>query len=292
MITVVDNYDSFTYNLVQQIERLAGERLRVVRNDEFEPEELLAERPRAIVISPGPGTPSRAGRCIDLIRANRTIPLLGVCLGHQAIAEAFGARVVRGGVPVHGKVSEVRHTGERLFAGCPDPMHTARYHSLIVARDTLPDELTVDAETDDGAIMAIAHRARPLYGIQFHPESYGTEGGDQLMINFLAICGSAAERRVIPSREDGEGSPAGGRLAAPSAGDSSTVLRRSAAAAARNDTGRLRWSAAERRVIPSREDGEGSAAGGGLTAPSAGDSSTVLRRSAAAAARSDTGGAP
>ncbi len=187
MITVVDNYDSFTYNLVQQIERLAGERLRVVRNDAFEPEELLAEKPRAIVISPGPGTPARAGRCIDLIRATAqtSIPLLGVCLGHQAIAEAFGARVIRGALPVHGKVSEVHHRGERLFASCPDPMHTARYHSLVVERETVPDCLKVDAESGDGNIMALSHKDRPIYGIQFHPESFGTEGGDQLIVNFL-----------------------------------------------------------------------------------------------------------
>ena len=185
MITVVDNYDSFTYNLVQQIERLAGERLRVIRNDTFDPEELLAEKPKALVISPGPGTPARAGRCIELIRANTDIPLLGVCLGHQAIAEAFGAKVVRGALPVHGKVSEVHHHGERLFAGCPDPMQTARYHSLVVEHETVPDSLQIDAETDDGAIMALSHRERPIFGIQFHPESYGTSGGDQLIINFL-----------------------------------------------------------------------------------------------------------
>jgi anthranilate synthase component 2 len=193
MITVVDNYDSFTYNLVQQIERLAGERLQVIRNDEFEPEQLLAANPRALVISPGPGTPARAGRCIDLIRANTNIPLLGVCLGHQAIAEAFGARVVRGELPVHGKISEVRHNDERLFAQCPKPMQTARYHSLVVARETLPEFLVVDAETDDGAIMAVSHTGRPIYGIQFHPESYGTAGGDRLILNFLATTGRAAQ---------------------------------------------------------------------------------------------------
>ena len=190
MITVVDNYDSFTYNLVQQIERLAGARVRVVRNDAFEPAQLLAEKPEAIVISPGPGTPARAGRCIDLIRLNESIPLLGVCLGHQAIAEAFGARVVRGALPVHGKVSEVHHGGERLFAGCPDPMHTARYHSLVV--EDIPDVLTIDARTDDGAVMALSHRERPVFGIQFHPESYGTTGGDQLIANFLRSAGVPA----------------------------------------------------------------------------------------------------
>ena len=185
MITVVDNYDSFTYNLVQQIERLAGERLRVIRNDAFDPAGLIAENPTAIVISPGPGTPARAGRCIELIRANTTIPLLGVCLGHQAIAEAFGAKVVRGSLPVHGKVSEVHHRGRNLFAGCPDPMQTARYHSLVVEESTVPEFLQIDAETEDGAIMALSHKERPIFGIQFHPESYGTTGGDQLIRNFL-----------------------------------------------------------------------------------------------------------
>jgi len=185
VITVIDNYDSFTYNLVQQIERLAGERLRVVRNDAFEPQTLLDEQPRAIVISPGPGTPARAGRCIDLIRLNTSIPLLGVCLGHQAIAEAFGARVVRGALPVHGKVSEVHHRGERLFEDCPDPMHTARYHSLVVEEDSVPGFLSIDAQTDDGTIMALSHKERPVFGIQFHPESFGTTGGDQLIVNFL-----------------------------------------------------------------------------------------------------------
>jgi len=196
LITVVDNYDSFTYNLVQQIERLAGERVAVVRNDAFDPRTLISERPAAIVISPGPGTPARAGRCIDLIRANETIPLLGVCLGHQAIAEAFGASVVRGDLPVHGKISEVRHTGEGLFGDCPSPLRAARYHSLVVARDTVPDFLRVDAETGDGAIMALSHRGRPVFGIQFHPESYGTSGGDQVIANFLALCRPSPFLRV------------------------------------------------------------------------------------------------
>lgn len=191
MITVVDNYDSFTYNLVAQIERLAGERLEVIRNDQFEPETLLASSPDAIVISPGPGTPARAGRCIDLIRANTSIPLLGVCLGHQAIAEAFGAEVVRGALPVHGKVSDVTHRNRGIFEGCPHPMRTARYHSLVVARESVPPFLRVDAETADGAIMALSHTERPMFGIQFHPESYGTESGDRLVTNFLARVAAA-----------------------------------------------------------------------------------------------------
>ena len=172
---------------MQQIERLDGREVEVVRNDEFDPADLLARKPRAIVISPGPGVPSRAGRIIDLIRADRTTPLLGVCLGHQALAEAFGARVMRGSVPVHGKVTPVRHHGQRLFANCPDPIESARYHSLVIDRDSLPSFFTIDAETNEGVIMAISHRERPLFGIQFHPESFGTVGGDDLVRNFLEV---------------------------------------------------------------------------------------------------------
>ena len=160
--------------------------MRVIRNDAFDPAALLAERPEAIVISPGPGTPSRAGRIVELIRSDESIPLLGICLGNQAIGEAFGGRVVRGGVPVHGKVTEVRHRGERLFENCPSPMRTARYHSLVVARDSVPEELEINAEAEDGAVMALTHKRRPIFGIQFHPESYGTTGGDQIIINFLS----------------------------------------------------------------------------------------------------------
>jgi len=159
--------------------------VRVIRNDAFDPASLIAEKPQAIVISPGPGTPARAGRIVDLIRENKTIPLLGVCLGHQAIGEAFGSRVVRGSVPVHGKVTEVRHTNERMFAGCPTPMRTARYHSLVIERDSLSAEFIVDAETEDRTIMAVSHKTRPIFGIQFHPESYGTEDGDRIIVNFL-----------------------------------------------------------------------------------------------------------
>lgn len=159
----------------------------MLRNDAFDPAQLIARRPRAIVISPGPGVPSRAGVIVDLIRRNDSIPLLGVCLGHQAIGEAFGARVVRGGVPVHGKVTSIHHRGERLFASCPEPMDTARYHSLVVERGTLPDFFSIDAETNDGVVMAISHRDRPVYGIQFHPESFGTACGDQLVRNFLEV---------------------------------------------------------------------------------------------------------
>ena len=159
----------------------------VIRNDAFDPAELLARRPRALVISPGPGVPSRAGRIVELIRVAGLIPVLGVCLGHQAIGEAFGARVVLGGVPVHGKITAVRHGGERLFARCPNPMESARYHSLVVEPGSLSDAFTIDAQTEDGVIMAISHRERPVFGIQFHPESFGTGCGDQLVRNFLEV---------------------------------------------------------------------------------------------------------
>ena len=159
--------------------------MRVLRNDAFEPAALLSENPSAIVISPGPGTPARAGRIVDLIRANRTVPLLGVCLGHQAIGEAFGGTIIRGGVPVHGKVTEVRHEGRGLFEGCPTPLRTARYHSLIIDRADFPAVLQIEAETADGAVMGVRHRERPVYGIQFHPESYGTADGDIIINNFL-----------------------------------------------------------------------------------------------------------
>lgn len=187
MISLVDNYDSFTFNLVQQIERLASESVNVVRNDAFDPEGLIASGPTAIVISPGPGVPSRAGRIVELVRRNRMIPMLGVCLGHQAIGEAFGGRIVRAGVPVHGKTDDVQHDGARLFAGCPRPMRGARYHSLVIERTTLPSELTIDAWSSDGLVMAVSHRERPVFGVQFHPESYGTEEGDALILNFLKM---------------------------------------------------------------------------------------------------------
>ena len=159
----------------------------MLRNDAFDVDALLAERPRALVISPGPSTPSRAGKIVDLIRANDSIPLLGVCLGHQAIGEAFGARIVRGDVPVHGKVTTITHRGERLFKHCESPMRTARYHSLVIDRDSLSRDFMIDAETDDNVIMAIAHKSKPIFGIQFHPESFGTTGGDQLIRNFLEV---------------------------------------------------------------------------------------------------------
>ena len=189
MITMVDNYDSFTWNLVQQIERLSGQSIDVVRNDAFEVDALLSSGAKAIVVSPGPGTPARAGRILDLIRANRSTPLLGVCLGHQAIGEAYGGSVVRGPVPVHGKTHDVLHHGRGLFAGCPVPFRAARYHSLVIERETMPACLEVDAETADGAVMAVRHLELPVWGIQFHPESYGTASGDLVIRNFLRFGG-------------------------------------------------------------------------------------------------------
>ncbi|HEY5610144.1 MAG TPA: aminodeoxychorismate/anthranilate synthase component II [Thermoanaerobaculia bacterium] len=186
MIVMIDNYDSFTFNLVQMIESISAERVSVMRNDAFEPDELLQSTPLAIVVSPGPGVPSRAGRIVELIRRNETVPLLGVCLGHQAIGEAFGAAIVRGPLPVHGKVTPIEHEARGLFEECPRPMRAARYHSLVVDRSTLPPELEITA-TADGIVMGIAHRSRPIYGIQFHPESYGTSGGEVIIRNFLRL---------------------------------------------------------------------------------------------------------
>jgi anthranilate synthase/aminodeoxychorismate synthase-like glutamine amidotransferase len=185
MIVLIDNYDSFTFNLAQLLELESGMAVEVVRNDAFEPEGLLDSAPKAIVISPGPGVPSRAGRIVETIRANRSIPLLGVCLGHQAIAEAFGGRIVRAAAPMHGKVDPVDHEGRRLFEGCARPLRVARYHSLVAEAATLPDELEIDAVATDGAIMAISHRSRPVFGLQFHPESIGTEDGPRIVANFL-----------------------------------------------------------------------------------------------------------
>src|SRR5262245_52339575 len=185
MILLVDNYDSFTYNLYQYLGELGAE-LRVVRNDALTAEAALALAPRAIVISPGPGTPDQAGISLDLIRrAAGRVPLLGVCLDHQSLGQAFGGRVVRAPRLRHGKTSPIRHAGRTLFAGLPDPFTATRYHSLVVARDGLPDCLEVSAWTDDGVIMGLRHREHALEGVQFHPESILTEGGKALLRNFL-----------------------------------------------------------------------------------------------------------
>ena len=190
MIFVLDNYDSFTWNLVQYLGELGTDPM-VTRNDQVEAAGVLELRPEAIVISPGPGTPSSAGIALDLIRAAAAarVPLLGVCLGHQAIGEAFGGRVVRAERQMHGKVSEIRHNGTDLFQDLINPLPVMRYHSLIVEPATLPVELEVTAWSDDrpkGAeIMALRHRTLPIWGVQFHPESVGTPLGLDLLRNFL-----------------------------------------------------------------------------------------------------------
>ncbi len=187
MILLIDNYDSFCFNLARYLEE-AGETVRVRRNDEAAPGALLAEAPTHIVISPGPCTPSEAGISVDLIRAaGANVPILGVCLGHQCIASAWGGMVVRGIRPMHGRVSRIRHSGDELFAGMPSPFEAVRYHSLVVDRARLGAGVRVIAESDDGEAMAVKHRSRPVWGVQFHPESVLSTGGHRLIGNFLAL---------------------------------------------------------------------------------------------------------
>jgi anthranilate synthase/aminodeoxychorismate synthase-like glutamine amidotransferase len=197
MILVIDNYDSFTYNLVQYLgeivqwpevrEKLgAAPEIRVVRNDRTTPQEIATWEPSHIVISPGPCTPDQAGISVDVVRKlGERFPIFGVCLGHQAIGQAFGARVVRAPVLMHGKTSEIFHDGDPLFDGIPSPFTATRYHSLIVAREGLPACLKITAWTDDGTIMALRHQHYPVWGVQFHPESILTQDGKRLLANFL-----------------------------------------------------------------------------------------------------------
>jgi anthranilate synthase/aminodeoxychorismate synthase-like glutamine amidotransferase len=185
VILLVDNYDSFTYNLYQYLGELGAD-TRVIRNDELSAEEALALRPERVVISPGPGTPDQSGITLEVIRqAAGRLPLLGVCLGHQALGQAFGGRVVRAPKLMHGKTSEVRHDGRTVFAGLPDPFTATRYHSLVVAPDTVPECLEVSAWTEDGVVMGLRHREYPMEGVQFHPESILTTAGKDLLRNFL-----------------------------------------------------------------------------------------------------------
>lgn len=189
MLLVIDNYDSFTYNLVQYIEELAAGEIRVLRNDALPVAEVLALKPAKIVISPGPCTPNEAGVSLELIKAVAgKLPLLGVCLGHQAIGQVFGGKVVRARVPVHGKTSSITHTGRGVFRELPNPFIATRYHSLIVERATLPSELEILATSESGEIMALHHRSFPtLIGVQFHPESILTTVGKDLLRAFLAL---------------------------------------------------------------------------------------------------------
>ena len=187
MVFVLDNYDSFTFNLVQYMGEL-GARVEVRRNDELTPEEVEALAPERIVLSPGPCTPQEAGISIDLIRHMAgKLPILGVCLGHQAIGAAFGGQVVRAAKLMHGKTSEVEHDGRSIFAGLATPMTCTRYHSLIVQEKGLPEELEVSARTADGTIMGLRHRRFPIEGVQFHPESVLTHDGKRLIQNFLEM---------------------------------------------------------------------------------------------------------
>ena len=187
MIVLIDNYDSFTFNLFHYFGGLGAD-VRVFRNDKISVGQVVAMDPDAVVLSPGPCTPDDAGICLDLIAAmGATVPMLGVCLGHQAIGQAFGGSVIRAPVPVHGKLSEIRHRGEGVFRGINGSFKATRYHSLVVGRADLPDALAVTAETDDGLIMGLAHRTLPVHGVQFHPESIASEHGYLVLKNFLEI---------------------------------------------------------------------------------------------------------
>jgi anthranilate synthase component 2 len=189
MILVIDNYDSFTYNLVHYLNELGAE-TRVVRNDDLTVDEALALKPDAVLLSPGPCTPNEAGICLDLLKnAPEDLPIFGVCLGHQAMGQAFGGEVVRAKTLMHGKTSPIHHEGKSVFAGLDEPFTAARYHSLAVKRETLPDVLEVTAWTEDGEIMGLSHKTRPIHGVQFHPESIATEGGHDLLANFLDLAG-------------------------------------------------------------------------------------------------------
>ena len=188
MLVLIDNYDSFTYNLVHYFEEI-GQKVKVFRNDEVKTTDVFKINPSHIVISPGPSTPKNSGICIDLIKENVEIdkpkPLLGVCLGHQAIAEAFGANVIQSGKPIHGKVSKINHYKSNLFKNIESPFNATRYHSLIVQQKSLPKTLEITAMTNDNIIMAIEHKKYPIFGVQFHPESIATDYGHQLLKNFL-----------------------------------------------------------------------------------------------------------
>jgi len=192
MIILIDNYDSFTWNLYHYLGELGAETV-VHRNDAMSVGQVLSARPEAIVLSPGPCTPNEAGICLDLItQAQGAVPILGVCLGHQAIGQAYGGHVIRADRLMHGKLSRIRHGGAGIFSGIPDGFEATRYHSLIVERHTLPDCLEVTAETDDGVIMGFSHKSLPIHGVQFHPESIASEHGHRLLRNFLSLARSEA----------------------------------------------------------------------------------------------------
>ena len=190
MLILIDNYDSFTYNLVHYFKEI-GQDVLVFRNDQKKVEEIMELSPKFIVISPGPSTPSNSGICIELTKQvslrRKRIPILGVCHGHQVIAESFGGKVIQSGEPVHGKVSKIYHSNSSLFKDIESPFNATRYHSLIVKKKSLPKTLKITAYIDDGTIMAIEHLKLPIFGVQFHPESIATESGHQLLLNFINL---------------------------------------------------------------------------------------------------------
>ncbi len=191
MILLIDNYDSFTWNLVHYLGQLGAE-VSVVRNDAMSVDDVARRQPKAVVLSPGPCDPDKAGICLDLVRRlGASLPILGVCLGHQTIGQVYGGRVVRASAPMHGKVSLIHHSGASVFRGLPEPFEATRYHSLVVERASLPDTLTITAETDDGTIMGLAHKTFPVHGVQFHPESIATQNGHKLLQNFLHLAQAA-----------------------------------------------------------------------------------------------------
>ena len=190
MLILIDNYDSFTYNLVHYFEEI-GQSVKVFRNDEITVEKIFKLKPRFLVISPGPSSPKKSGICIELIKKNSELlkptPMLGVCLGHQAIAEAFGGTVIQSGKPVHGKVSKIYHENTKLFRNIDNPFNATRYHSLIVKKNSIPKNFNITANIEDGTVMAIEHTMVPIFGVQFHPESIATDSGHQLLKNFLNV---------------------------------------------------------------------------------------------------------
>lgn len=187
MIVLIDNYDSFTYNLVQYFGDL-GQDMRVFRNDQISVDEVFAQKPKGVVISPGPSDPDHAGICLALAKAceEKSMPLLGVCLGHQTLGQAMGGKIIKT-KPLHGKTSNIIHTNKSVFKGLPTPIEVTRYHSLIIERETMPNCLEITAETEDGIIMGVAHKTAPLHGVQFHPESIATENGLAMLKNFTDL---------------------------------------------------------------------------------------------------------
>lgn len=206
MVLLIDNYDSFVFNLSRYIEEL-GVATHVVRNDAISVPEIQDMHPAAIVLSPGPCAPAEAGICCQVVQSlYQEIPILGVCLGHQAIGEALGARIVRSPQPMHGRTSEIVHGDSPLFAGCPNPLTVARYHSLVVDEATLPESLKVTARTHDGLMMAMEHRTERVFGVQFHPESILTRYGHQILHNFLQLSGVATRSDWLSEEQQAESS--------------------------------------------------------------------------------------